>query len=470
MVVCRFWLEGRCKFGNECRFEHSGGGGGGGGFASPDVGRGGGRGGHSRTNSSLAGGGRGGGGNIFTNLNNFDDGSSFNNNGFGRGGGSDRNSWGGDNRGSGGRGGGGRGVGGRGGGGRGGFSSADSFGNARFTIDMGHNEGGFGRGGGGGDVGGGRGGRGGAGGGRGRGYNDGGRHGGPQNNTQHSDREIESAMKTDLESTNGTGMWPLSSYGLYDHYILNGTDTSPEEMRLIFVAEQRKTGAVTNYLNLYGQLRTNVNQELATCYQNPRMALQRAREEWDRFRESRPPSQAFMAVYNAIEQFTAGGVPPPQNIPSANQFGMGGVGGGAFNSGSHGSGGFGQPGFPTGGGVAPTPTPFLLSQPQQHQQTAPQPAFSFLSSNQQQTNAFGVQPPTQLNPASSFSFFSSQQGAFTGGVPSAGFSGAGVGVGVGVAFDEDDPMEPQDEEQFRAAEFTVGKIPEMPPPAALRFI
>ncbi|XP_056154464.1 nucleoporin NUP42 [Lampris incognitus] len=436
MVVCNYFLQGRCRYGEKCRNEHPRGGGG---YNS-----------YSRSPPQQASRGGGGFGNrVWVNPSqksggNFIKPSSFSSgdDDWGRGGGTA--DWG---RG----GGGGTADWGRGGGGRRENTRSSDFSfSSQNRFSSLSNAGTFDKGG----------------------------RGGHE--VDENEKHLET-IQMDMEIWESSGLWCFSCYSVHKSVLSGFIELSPEELRLEY-CNARASGDLQNYANginqLLNQWRSRV-QELKAMNATTRVAL---------LAELNNP--APQASFSSFGSSTVTGFGS-----STSSFGFAGLGTSApaqassfsFTTPSSGFGSTATPAASTGFGGA-------LAAP-----TQPPSGFGSSSSSVPSTSQFSFAPPADsktpaFGSASGFTFsstanagfaFGNSQGsgaAITGGSGSAvgqtggGFEVTGAGTGIAVEagsaggakdslFTPKSNLTPEELNQFASKRFTLGQIPLKPPPA-----
>ncbi|XP_032436030.1 nucleoporin NUP42 isoform X2 [Xiphophorus hellerii] len=426
MVVCNFFLQGRCRYGDQCWNEHPRGGSRGGGGYNDSYSRSGGQ------QQPRGGGGGGGYGNrVWVNPSQQRGGyiqpSAFSSQGS--------SDWGSGRGGGGGGGGGGRGGGGGGGGGgrRENLKSSDfSFSSSnRFSALDASNA-----------------------------FDKGGRGAVAGLGTagdEDDDKKLE-VIQADMDAWESSGQWGFSCYSSVKTPLSGFSDLSPEELRLEYYST-RASGDLQGYLNgvnqLFSQWKSRV-QELKIMSPSTRLALL------------------------AELKGTA-----PQS--SSSGFGSTTTTGFGSSTSSFGSKGFGAPeqsvnfGFPalsSGFGSSSTSS---LSTGFGSLITAPtQPTSGFGSSAVPSASSFSFTAPSADKPppaassgfgsASGFSFSSTT--ATTGGGLGSAFGAAAASLGAGAVgetadglFSPESKLTQEELNQFKAKRFTLGQIPLKPPPA-----
>ncbi|XP_012729694.2 nucleoporin NUP42 isoform X2 [Fundulus heteroclitus] len=436
MVVCNFFLQGRCRYGEKCWNEHPRGEsrGGGGGY-NDSYGRSGGQ-----QQQPRGGGGGGGGGGGFRNRvwvnpsqqrGGFIQPSSFSSQGS--------SDWG-----SGGGGGGGG-----GGGRRENLKSSDfSFSTQnRFSALNASNA--FDRGG-------------------------GGRRGGAAvaegtAGDEDDDKKLE-VIQMDMDAWESSGQWGFSCYSYFKTSISGFTDLSPEELRLEYYST-RASGDLQGYINgvnqLLSQWKSRV-QELKVMSPSTRLALlaelNGTAPQLSSSGFGSTPATGFGSSTSTFGRKGFDAAPPAQTSSFGFPAPSSGFGSSSTSSPSTGFGG-------------------LLAAPTQ-------PPSGFGSSSTPSASSFSFAAPSAEKPAASSGFgsasgfsFSSAAGNAGGGFGSAFGAGSGtafgaataspaagaaaVGEATGALFSPESKLTQEELNQFKAKRFTLGQIPLKPPPASM---
>ncbi|KAJ1966139.1 Nucleoporin-like protein 2 [Dipsacomyces acuminosporus] len=255
--------------------------------------------------------------------------------------------------------------------------------------------------------------------------------------------------------------WQLSSFGPAsgEPNMISGTDISPEEARIEFLIAQR-SGAVAAYEQKYAQLSNEMNQRIDGILST----LNVSARQWNEQKRAREQNSGA-----ATDAGFGQGMPSAFGQQAKSAFAQG-----IQNSAS------GQSAFGKTGAFGQTPSAFSAFSQQPSSAFSQQPQTSSPFGQQASANsAFGQQQQT-------LPFGSTRSSGFQSGNTGGGFGISGSAFGLNATLvpaqisfgNSPDEVQastgpwrdltPDEASSFQAPEFTMGSVPEVPPPLELR--
>ncbi|XP_036000881.1 nucleoporin NUP42 isoform X6 [Fundulus heteroclitus] len=286
---------------------------------------------------------------------------------------------------------------------------------------------------------------------------------------EDDDKKLE-VIQMDMDAWESSGQWGFSCYSYFKTSISGFTDLSPEELRLEYYST-RASGDLQGYINgvnqLLSQWKSRV-QELKVMSPSTRLALlaelNGTAPQLSSSGFGSTPATGFGSSTSTFGRKGFDAAPPAQTSSFGFPAPSSGFGSSSTSSPSTGFGG-------------------LLAAPTQ-------PPSGFGSSSTPSASSFSFAAPSAEKPAASSGFgsasgfsFSSAAGNAGGGFGSAFGAGSGtafgaataspaagaaaVGEATGALFSPESKLTQEELNQFKAKRFTLGQIPLKPPPASM---